>query len=340
MLVWLVMKICGTLLEVTKNRIGNMPFNLSRILCSTCYCLLFLANPYVVLAGVYVDPGEQQAVVGRLQHTLLSGRESLVSLAARKRLGQNAIVLANPELDRWLPATDTIVKLPTFHLLPDVERRGVVINLPEYRLYVYDTLGTIGTRVIRTYPISIGRYDWKTPVGQTTITEKIINPTWTPPDSIRREAAETGRTLPAVVAAGPDNPLGQHALRLGWPGYLIHGTNKPMAIGMDVTHGCVRMYPVHIKTLYKILPVGTRVTIINEPVKIGWNGNQLFLEVHPPQDAVSDQELVQNVINLLRTDARVASLTVRTEMIRQIVRAKSGIPTLLAVASGSHTLVD
>lgn len=317
-----------------------MPFILAKAIRSALFGLALIASTLNSRAEVFVDPGEQQAVVGRLQHTVLAQEDSLVSLAARKYLGQNAILLANPNLDRWLPATDALVRLPMFHVLPDFERRGVVINLPEYRLYVYGTLSANGTRVVRTYPISIGRFNWKTPVGRTTITRKIINPTWTPPDSIRREAAEKGQTLPAVVAAGPDNPLGQHALRLGWPGYLIHGTNKTMAIGMDVTHGCVRMYPAHIKTLYSTLPVGTQVAVINDPVKIGWREQQLFLEVHPSLDTTSDQGLVQSVINLLRADARASSQTIRSERIRQIVRAKSGVPVLLHTASDLYTPID
>jgi L,D-transpeptidase ErfK/SrfK len=139
-----------------------------------------------------------------------------------------------------------------------------------------------GAQRVITHPISIGRMDWKTPLGVTTITNKVANPSWYPPQSIRDEHAARNDFLPRVVPPGPDNPLGKHALRLGLPGYLIHGTNRPSGVGMRVTHGCVRMFPEDIEALYKTVPVGTTVNIIDQPVKLGWAADgTLYIEAHP-----------------------------------------------------------
>ena len=135
--------------------------------------------------------------------------------------------------------------------------------------------------VVATFPISIGRMDWQTPLGRSSITNKVQKPAWYPPASIREEWAADGRELGSMVPPGPDNPLGDYALRLSIPGYLIHGTNKPDGVGMQVTHGCIRMFPEDIEWLFPKIPVNTPVRIVNQPSKMGWSGNDLFLEVHP-----------------------------------------------------------
>jgi L,D-transpeptidase ErfK/SrfK len=142
-------------------------------------------------------------------------------------------------------------------------------------------------RRVYTYPVSIGKMDWHTPLGKTSITQKRVNPSWTPPESVRKEHRENGEPpLPAVVPPGPNNPLGAYAMRLGFKGaYLIHGTNNPLAVGMAVTHGCVRMYPEDIEELFPMVAMGTPVYLINEPVKVAWVEGLLVLEVHPQVDA-------------------------------------------------------
>jgi L,D-transpeptidase ErfK/SrfK len=172
-------------------------------------------------------------------------------------------------------------------VLPTGPREGIVINLPEHRLYYYPPAVAGKPARVYTYPISIGKMDWRTPLGKTKIQDKREKPTWTPPESVRLEHIANGEPpLPAVVPAGPDNPLGMHAMRLALPGaYLIHGTNNPIAVGMAVTHGCIRMYPEDIAELFPMVSVGTPVYLINEPVKIAWVDGQLLLEAHPPVDA-------------------------------------------------------
>ena len=187
---------------------------------------------------------------------------------------------ANPDVDTWLPGEGTEVILPTRYVLPPGERRGLILNLAEYRLYYFPEPAANEPAVVMTYPISIGRMDWETPLGRTSVVAKVTNPSWYPPASVRAEHEADGDPLPRIVPPGPDNPLGKHAMRLGLPGYLIHGTNRPAGVGMRVTHGCIRLFPEDISFLFDKISIDTPVRIINEPVKIGWDGDELVVEVH------------------------------------------------------------
>src|SRR5690554_1253216 len=219
-------------------------------------------------------------VIGEVREIVARHEDTFVSLARRHGVGLEELKLANPGVDMWLPGEGTRITLPTRYVLPRAPREGVVVNIAELRLYYYPK---DEPDKVYTYPISIGRMDWSTPVGTTTITAKAKNPSWYPPQSIREEHAARGDFLPAVVPPGPENPLGAHALRLGLPGYLIHGTNRPSGVGMRVTHGCVRMFPEDIEALFRSVPTGTKVRIVNQPYKLGWSeSGELFLEAHPP----------------------------------------------------------
>jgi L,D-transpeptidase ErfK/SrfK len=213
--------------------------------------------------------------------------DTLPDLARRYSLGYEEIQRANPGVDLWLPGEGTPIVIPGQRLLPPGPREGIVVNLPEHRLYYYPKVKKGETPYVITYPVSIGKMDWSTPLGKTKIVDKRRNPTWSPPESVRKEHEERGDPLPKVVKAGPDNPLGAYAMRLDiHPGaYLIHGTNNPIAVGMAITHGCIRMYPEDIEALFPKVPVGTPVWLINEPVKVARVDGQVWLEVHPPVDA-------------------------------------------------------
>lgn len=250
---------------------------------------LFVALGLVASAATAADLPlrADSQVVGEHATIIAEHRDTFVALARRYDLGFEELVRANPDVDPWLPGEGTEIVLPTQFVLPNAPREGIVINLPELRLYYFPD-GEEG-RVI-THPISIGRMDWGTPLGRTMIQSKATNPTWYPPQSIRDEHAADNRPLPAVVPPGPDNPLGAHALRLGLPGYLIHGTNKPSGVGMRVTHGCIRMFPEDIEALFESVPVGTSVHIVNQPVKLGHDGSALYVEAHPPlPDRLSEE---------------------------------------------------
>ncbi len=200
--------------------------------------------------------------------------DTLLDIARDYDLGYVETRAANPGVDPWLPGADKALRLPTQHVLPRAPRRGIVINLPELRLYYFPARGEP-----RSFPIGIGGEGKETPVGRTEIVAKRVRPTWIPTKSEREENPD----LPAKVAAGPDNPMGDYALYLGWRGYAIHGTNKQYSIGRRDSHGCIRLYPEDIEALYRLASIGTPVTVVNQPAKAGWSGGELYLEVHPDQ---------------------------------------------------------
>jgi L,D-transpeptidase ErfK/SrfK len=195
-------------------------------------------------------------------------------------LGQTEIVRLNQSLDRWLIKPNDVITLPNKRILPDSPRNGITLNIAEYRMYYYPQ----NSSKVYSFAHGVGRQDWKTPLGKTSIQKKVKDPVWRPPESIRREHAAQGDPLPEVVPAGIHNPLGAYALYLNLPGdYRIHGTDidKIYGIGMQITHGCVRMYPEDIDKLYHMVDVGTPVYIVKQPIKVGWLNNVLYVESHP-----------------------------------------------------------
>ena len=275
----------------------------------------------------------EEAVGGRDQVYIARYEDTLLDIARRFGMGIAELRLANPEVDTWVPGEGTAIRLPSRFVLPDAPRSGLVVNVPEMRVYHFQE----GEPIVRTWPISIGRVGWETPLGETSVVRKKAYPTWYPPDSIREEAAMNGDPLPRVVGPGPDNPLGSHALYLGFPQYLIHGTNKPFSIGMRVSHGCVRMYPEHIVELYELVEAGTPVTLVHQSVKAGWAGDELYLEVHPDigiPDEGARPSMAEVVSSLV---AAIPAAGVRTtfdwERIDKALAIANGIP--IAVASRS-----
>lgn len=249
---------------------------------------------------------------------------------------------ANPTIDPWLPGEETEIIVPSLYVLPEAPKRGIVVNVPEMRLYFFpDTQGK-ASRKVATHPISIGRQQWTTPHGVTKIVAKVKDPNWYPPESIREEHAAEGDPLPKIVPAGPENPLGAFAIRLGLPGYLIHGTNRPYGIGMRVTHGCVRMYPKDVEQIFGAVAIGTPVHIVNQPYKVGIAHNKVYLEVHPhlaeDRDVFRDQ--FSHVVELIvaKTAGRDVQLNWRT--LQHVILEKSGIPISVGVISDSGQVFD
>jgi L,D-transpeptidase ErfK/SrfK len=240
------------------------------------------------VATVYTVEEGGSGLFGREERVVTRYEDTLFEIARRFSLGSEEVVRVNPGMDPWLPGANRQIVIPGQRILPAGPREGIVVNLPEHRLYFYPKPVPGQPQRVYTYPVSIGKMDWHTPLGRTTITQKRERPTWSPPESVRKEHIARGEPpLPAVVPAGPDNPLGMHAMRLGIPGgsYLIHGTNNPIAVGMAVTHGCIRMYPEDIAELFPMVAQGTPVYLVNEPVKVAFVDGQLVLEAHPPVDA-------------------------------------------------------
>lgn len=240
-------------------------------------CLLALAAAPASAAGVRSLAVEGD-VIGELRYDHARRADTLMDIARWERMGYHEIRRANPGIDLWLPGEGTRVLIPSRFVLPDAPREGIVINLAELRLYYYyDDAG--GRRVV-TYPVGIGRQGLETPLGTTRVVARLDHPAWYPPPGAREEAARDGNPLPAVVPPGPDNPLGEHALVLELSGYLIHGTNRPDGVGMRVSRGCIRLYPEDIAELVRTVEIGTPVHIVDQPVKAGFDGNRLWLEVH------------------------------------------------------------
>ncbi len=289
-------------------------------------------------AATFKLPEGEANVVGSLRVVTASEGEMLVDLARSHDLGQDELLLANPAQSRWIPASGQQVLLPTRYVLPQTSRRGVVINLPERRLYWYVNGRAENSARIVTFPVSVGQLDWSTPVTTTRVVARKENPPWYPPPSIREEAAERGIVLPDVVAAGPANPLGDYALYLGLTGYLIHGTNNPSGIGLRVTHGCIRLYPEDVEFLYHFLPESSTVTIVDQSVKVGWQGSVLYIEVHPPleESNMSEDEQLVLAMDLVR-DALVEHPETRLQswLVRRAVQRRDGIPV-----SVTSSLVD
>ena len=288
-------------------------------------------------ATVYELPADGSSVVGTDTHIKTVFKDTLLDIARRNSLGYYEIIRANPGVDMWLPGEGTDVMLPGRRILPPGPREGIVVNLPEHRLYYYPKPKKGEKPVVITYPVSIGKMDWTTPIGETRVIQKEKHPTWYPPESVRKEHIANGDPIPAVVKAGPDNPLGDYAMRLaaGNGTYLIHGTNNPMAVGMAITHGCVRMYPEDVAALFPLIPVGTKVWLINEPVKVAFVDGELFLEAHPQVDEEGQNTSTEPDLNLLseKLDHALGTTTaaIHWDFAKEALQAANGIPTVVGL---------
>ena len=304
-------------------------------------------------ATTYEIQDGQPLVFGTNEHYTTQYEDTFTDIARRYSLGWDEIARANPGVDQWVPGAGKDLLIPGMRILPDVPQEGIVLNLPEHRLYYFPKTKKGQKRVVITYPVSIGKMDWHTPLGETRIISKQKNPSWYPPDSVRKEHAERGEPLPGVVGPGPDNPLGAFAMRLAiTPGaYLIHGTNNPLAVGMAVTHGCMRMYPEDIEALFPQVPVGTKVRIINEPVKTAFVNGELLLEAHPPVDAEGQayEPNLELFSQLLDKALGPTTAAVHWDYAREVLQKADGMPIVVglqadldppAVAEGSATPAD
>lgn len=258
--------------------------------------------------------------------------ETLLDVALRFSLGQMEIVRLNQKLDRWQIKKGEIVRLANRRILPDSPHSGITLNLSEYRMYYYPPAKKGERPVVMSFAHGIGRQDWKTPLGLTKVIKKVKDPFWHPPESIRREHAANGDPLPEVVPPGPHNPLGAYALYLALPGdYRIHGTDidKIYGIGMQITHGCVRMYPDDIESLYNLAPVGTPVYIVKQPIKVGWLKNTLYIEAHPDLegDEMSKDQRYAIALELIKKATREEMPDFDQKALNQVLNDLDGDPT-------------
>ena len=296
-----------------------------------CLSLLFLVLTLPAHAERYPLPSGTSPIIGQL--TIVSTRfdDTFLKLAEQFGVGYEEMILANPTVDPWLPGEGTQVVVPTQYILPDSKREGIVLNLAEMRLYYYPESPEGTPQYVYTYPISIGRQGWDTPVGLTRIIRKKKNPTWYPPKSIREEYKRKGKPLESVVPPGPDNPLGKFALYMALPSYVIHGTNEPRGIGMRVTHGCIRLRPDDIKDLFHRISPDTPVTIVNQPYKVAWHRNRLYAEMHPGTEESSKPG--SNLTQLVRTITGAADTgngyRVDWRLAKRLAKGKTGLPTVV-----------
>lgn len=223
-----------------------------------------------------------QDVVGRLQIVKVRKGETLSDIGRRFNVGLGEMTRANPDVDPWIPKPGTAVIVPTQYVLPDAPHRGIVVNLAAMRLFYFPPHKRGKPQILITHPVGIGRQGWKTPQGVTHVLWHEKNPVWHVPPSIIAEHLQEGDKLPKVMGPGPDNPLGGYALHLGWPGYLIHGTNKPVSVGLRVSHGCVHLFPEDIAQIFNMVPNGTEVRVVNEPYLFGWQDGRLYLQSSGP----------------------------------------------------------
>lgn len=287
----------------------------TKLLPATLYICLVLAavlNQKSAYGGEYTFI---QGVGGTIGAHTIKGDDSLVELARRFDIGYNAISAANPGVDPFIPAAGTNILIPNKWILPDVPKRnGIVINLAEMRLYYFYPRTQ---ERVDTYPIGIGDEGWDTPIGTYRIIEKIVHPVWHVPKSIRAQKPE----LPDIVPAGPDNPLGTHALRLSIGTVLIHGTDRPFGIGRRVSHGCIHLYPEDIVHLFRNVKMGTQVVIVRQPVKFATVHGRVLVEIHGDAGDDLEQEAVNILVNK-KMFARVDPGKLKTAL-----RNRYGVPT-------------
>jgi L,D-transpeptidase ErfK/SrfK len=288
--------------------------------------MALLTAPGVASAAEYeLAPGSD--VVGQIHTIVPDFNTNFVDIARKYNVAFTELQEANSNVDPWNPGGKRII-IPGRHVMPPGPRDGVVINLAELRLYYFKD----GGRTVVTFPVGVGVTEWATPIISARISEKRVNPEWRIPESIRSSLKAKGYNVPAVVPAGPDNPLGDYAMRIGGSDYLVHGTDSPDGVGRRVSHGCVRLYPEDIQALFQQVPMGTPIRIVHEPYKFGWSNGKLFLEYHaalkeyrepPGQVAISMREALHEFI-------QGQAVEVLPGMLNELLHRADGMPGLIA----------
>lgn len=276
--------------------------------------------------AVSYDIKPETDLVGRVFEANSHLGETLLEVGRRYDIGAYQIVAANPHLDKKKPLNvGSKVIIPAQFILPNIEREGIIINLAEQRMYYFPS----NEQMVITEPVGIGRKgEWQTPVGVTKITKKDINPNWYPTASVRREAAKHGTPIPWKFPPGPNNPIGKYIFRLGWNAYLIHGTNQTESVGGQVSAGCIRMLPEGIERIFDKVDVGTKVTVINEPIKIGWQENKLFIESHNFSTIGSDKKEV-SIVEMLIKKIQSKPALISWKKVKEYTQMRLGYPQVI-----------
>jgi L,D-transpeptidase ErfK/SrfK len=287
-------------------------------------------------AAVFTLPPNGGSLIGQDQQIQSQAADTLLDLARRYSVGYWEIQEANPKVDMWLPGQGTGLTIPGRFIVPSVEHKGIIINLPQHRLFYFPKPRRHDQPIVITYPASPGEGDFPTPVGVTRIIRKVPHPVWIPTAHILKAHQLAGDPIPKIWPAGPDNPMGEWALEttLSHGEIYIHGTNNPMAIGMSVTHGCVRLYPEDIAALYPVVRVGTPVTVVNEPVLASLQDGELYLEVHPPTSSVNHEPAppdFDKISQIIDTTTGQSVVAIDWDKVRQVATQANGIPQLIGI---------
>jgi L,D-transpeptidase ErfK/SrfK len=273
-------------------------------------------------------------VIGRLRSIRIEKGDTLPDIARHFNLGLNGVIAANPGVDIWLPEDGERIILPLKHILPDAPRKGIVINLAAMRLFQFR--GESESVTVSTYPVGVGTEERPSPRGLMRVERKVKRPTWHVPASIAKAHLKKGDPLPAKVLPGPENPLGEYALYLSAPTYLIHGTNKPASIGLRATNGCIRLYPEDIKRLYENTPVKSPVSIVNQPYLIGQSNGVVYMEVHGSTEDFDAAEL-DTIYKKMKTLEKETGRTLDWHKVKNTLAEARGIPVpISAVSEGSR----
>jgi L,D-transpeptidase ErfK/SrfK len=285
--------------------------------------LLFVSTH--VFADAYHSPPSSESLIGQIQYMSTRYGDSATTVAEQYDLGFNAIEKANPHLNmaRGFPSGAAIL-LPTQHLLPNQPRQGIVVNLPEMRMYYFPE----GSKQVFTYPIGIGKIGKTIPIIRTTITRKTKDPIWIPPDDIREFNLAQGIVLPRIMPAGPDNPLGPYAIYMRLPTYLFHSTIFPESVGKRASFGCIRMYESDIKDFFPSIIGGEPVVIINSPVKVGWQSDRLYIEAHTALEEHGNafDTSLPGVVHLINDQAKNHPVLVDWQLVSYLAKERDGIP--------------
>lgn len=286
----------------------------------------FLSNfASSAVALTFALPPKGDDIVGKVQWTQALPGDTFNKIGRRYDIGYFELVEANPTINPENPQPGSIIVIPSRFILPP-KRQGLVINLAELRIYYYPA----HRPVVITYPVGIGREGWDTPLGPSWIAEKMRNPIWTVPESIRKDRAKDGVYLPVKVSPGPDNPLGGYAMRLKQATYLIHGTNDSQGIGRRSSAGCIRLYPEDIESLFAEVRRKEKVTIIDLPYKFGWEKYRLFLEAHVPleRQSLPSHLMIEKLIRANSTK----TAKIQWASVERISLRENGIPQVVGYA--------
>lgn len=291
----------------------------------TALSVLLLTAAAEVYATAYPVPPANESLIGETKQTATADNDTVVTIAQRYNIGFNAIESANPQLDVTKGLiSGSHLTVPTQHLLPNLPREGIVINLPEMRMYYY----VAGTGQVLTYPIGIGKVGKTIPITKTAITRKVKDPIWVPPADIREFNLEQGIVLPRIMPAGPDNPLGQYAIYMRVPTYLIHSTIFPESVGKRASFGCIRMFESDIQTFFPSIQGGIPVTIINAPIKLGWQDNKLYVETHRPLEEHANEAdaTLPGMVNMVNEATKDQATLVDWQALAYLAKERDGMP--------------